>query len=232
MSTNIVYWARTYQVDNTKVPNPPIGNITVGNVESYNQDVLWRFLYGDKAPVSDFQKLPIDQIAGQSKLYEIVTFTQSNNTNTLDTSLETKCIYSIIIKKEEEGEASETNFEGMWLCVFCPRRVCEGTGCGIFNIWKVNLDGLPHTKLSWSKEGDPSNGISPKFCITTNFVDSSGTTVGDKVVIGIVSDKVYLSPKSFFLEGRHEDILKKMPNPDGMNITIIGLNRNKWTRHN
>ena len=209
-----------YQIDNTDaitVTIEPNGNGNTG--ETFNDLIMKRFLYGDQADSHKTESL--SDTVGESKEYEIVTFKQSNNSSTLDTTQDTKCIYSLILQKKQAGTASSDNYKGMWLCIFCPKKACSSTGCGNFSIWKINTISMPNTKLSWFKTG---SGTTPKYSITTTFTDTSGTTVGDKVIIGIVGSKFYLSPKSFYLEGRHEDILKKMPSLNGVNITILSKN--------
>lgn len=216
----LIYWFNTYQIDNT------LGiSTTIGNLRTLNSDILKRFLYGDKAYGSSLaSEFNIDNFVGDNKKYEMITFKQSGNSNTLNPDQDTRCFYSLILEKINPGSATPENYKGMWLCVFCPRKVCNSVACGLFNIWKVNTGGVPESKLSWYTVAKKPGDVVHKYCITTDFVDSSKTTVGDKVIIGIVGNKVYLSPKSFYLEGMHEDILKRMPNINGMKIDIITIN--------
>lgn len=215
----IYYWFRSYQIDNTTGINT-----TIGNLRSLNLDIFRRFLYGDKAYDESIEDTDVATMIGEEAEYEIVTFKQSDNNGTLDPNQNSKCIYALILQKKQPTIATPENFKGMWMCVFCPKKACNGIACGSFGIWKVNLEGLPNTKLSWYATPRKPGDVAHKYCITTTFVDASGTTVGDKVVFGVVQKKLYVSPKSFYLEGRHEDILKKMPNINGMNVTLLQVN--------
>lgn len=222
MSKNITYWFKTYQIDNTNAVN-----ITIGSINKLYNTIFKRFLYGDQAysiTDDDFYKTYI----GDDKEFEMVLFKQSNNSGTLDVSQDTKCVYALIVQKKKTDnkyeKATSANFVGMWLCVFCPKKVCNSEGCGSFSIWKVNVESMPNTKLSWYVDPQKPGDVTDKYCFTTTFVDTSKTTVGDKVIIGIVGNKVYFSPKSFYLEGRHEDFLKKMPSLNGANIHILKTN--------
>ena len=226
MSKDITYWFRTYQIDNTNAVN-----ISIVDVKLLYSIIFKRFLYGDHAydSGSNGEQFYTNYI-GTEKEFEMVMFKQSNNSGTLDASQDAKCIYALIVQKTKKDTdvkytgATSENLKGMWLCVFCPRKVCEKKGCGSFSVWKVNTESVPNTKLSWYINPQSPGDVVDKYCFTTTFVDTSGTTVGDKVIIGIVGKKAYFSPKSFYLEGRHEDFLKKMPSLNGVNIVILQTN--------
>ena len=224
MSKDITYWFKSYQIDNTNAVN-----ISIVDVELLYNIILKRFLYGDNAYDSNLgDRNFYKNYIGENKEFEMVMFKQSNNSGTLDASQDAKCIYALIVQKKKTGNiykgATSENLKGMWLCVFCPRKVCEKKGCGSFSIWKVNTESIPNAKLSWYINPQSPGDVVDKYCFTTTFVDTSGTTVGDKVIIGIVGKKAYFSPKSFYLEGRHEDFLKKMPSLNGVNVVILQTN--------
>lgn len=210
-----VYWFRTYQIDNSE--SKVLDYDFKVRYENYNAEIVSRLLLGDK---SDPQNLEdIKNLIGTDKMYEIVTFKQKTNNGTLNKSDDSRCIYSLIMKKKTAGEYSADQFDALWLAVFCPTKVCSGVACGKFNIWKVNIEGIPNTKLLWDHSND-------KYCIVTSFKGN-----GDKAVIGVIgkqgSAKFYLSTLSFYLEGRHEDILKRFPSggyTSGINIYYLQTN--------
>lgn len=215
--TDCVYWFKTYQVDNSD--DKILKNDFKIKLENYNREVISRLLLGDK---HDPENLSFtDNLIGVGKTYEIITFKQRTNNGQTDISKDTRCIYSIILKRGS-GETFD-----MWFVIFCPRAYCPSNGeaCGTFNIWKVNFEGVPNIKLMW-ESGEVLRESPKKFCVVTWFNEK-----GEKPVFGTLPKSgnhlLYLSPLSFYLEGRHEDILKKYPADgytSGMNIYYLQLN--------
>ena len=215
-----VYWFKTYQIDNSD--DKILRNDFKIKMEDYNKEVISRFLLGDKHDSNNLTS--IANLIGKDKTYEIITFKQRTYCGQTDISKDTRCIYSIILKK-----GTDDKFD-MWFVVFCPRSYCSSNGeaCGTFSIWKVNFDGIPNIKLMW-ESGDKLSESSKKFCVVTWF-----NKKGEKPVFGALpksgNNQIYLSPLSFYMEGRHEDILKKYPAEgytNGMNIYYLQLNTDK-----
>lgn len=217
-----VYWFKTYQIDNSD--DKVLRNDFKIKMDKYNSEVISRLLLGDKYdPSNSTQLQSIENLigTGTGKIYEIITFKQRTNNGQTDTSKDTRCIYSIILKKGT-GEKFD-----MWFAVFCPSIYCASNGevCGTFNFWKVNFDGIPNIKLMW-ESGESLRESSKKFSVVTWF-----NKKGEKPIFGALpksgNNQLYLSPLSFYLEGRHEDILKKYPAEgytNGMNIYYLQLN--------
>lgn len=244
------YWFKGYQIDNSD--ENILANDFKLRYSDYNAQVLTRLLLGDKsgadetelnANVNMVKKLiqgykASDNAQPQNGIYEIITFKQRTNNGTTDPSQDSRCIYSIILKKKNaiplNTSNSSENLDAMWLAVFCPRKgaTCNEMGCGPFHIWKVNLEGIPNVRLQWYSDVNYT-AANPRYCIVSDFKGN-----GEKPLFGVMgkqssSDaKFYLSSLSFYLEGRHEDILKKVPKPvnskngllDGFNIYYLQFN--------
>lgn len=243
------YWFKGYQIDNSEK------NILVNDFKlrysDYNAQVLTRLLLGnqsglDENELNDNVNMVKKLIQGYKSsesatpsngIYEIITFKQKTNNGSLNIDQDSRCIYSIILRKKNaislDSTNSSENLDAMWLAIFCPRRgvTCGEIGCGPFHIWKVNLEGIPNVRLQWyTNDGSYSTG-NPRFCIVSDFKGN-----GEKPIFGVMGKqntneaKFYLSSLSFYLEGRHEDILKKFPKPikdgrlDGFNIYYLQFN--------
>ena len=76
--TEIVYWFKNYQIDNTT----PISDNTFKLTSTFNTSVMKSFFYGNSS--SEIEDETIQEEYGSDKLYEIISFTQSNNSGTLD----------------------------------------------------------------------------------------------------------------------------------------------------
>lgn len=247
MTLECTYWFKGYQIDNTG--KNILENDFKLRYSDYNAQVLTRLLMGDQSGVDDLEtnvsavkkliqgyKEPGNTQA-QNGLYEIITFKQRTNNGTTDASQDSRCIYSIILKKKTavalNANNSSANLGAMWLAVFCPRTVCSEIGCGPFHIWKVNFEGIPNVRLQWYSDVNYTSA-NPRYCIVSDIKGS-----GEKPLFGVMGQqgssnaKFYLSPLSFYLEGRHEDILKKVPKPmdktiptrsDGFNIYYLQFN--------
>ena len=245
------YWFKGYQIDNTD--KNILANDFKLRYSDYNAQVLTRLLMGDQSGAGDLEtnvsavkkliqgyKDPDNTAATpQDGLYEIITFKQRTNNGTTTADQDSRCIYSIILKKKKaeklDANNSSANLDAMWLAIFCPRTVCSEIGCGPFHIWKVNFEGIPNVRLQWYSDVNyTSSNPTPKYCIVSDFKGS-----GEKPLFGVMGRqgsndaKFYLSPLSFYLEGRHEDILKKVPKPmdktvptrlDGFNIYYLQFN--------
>ena len=245
------YWFKGYQIDNSD--KNILANDFKLRYSDYNAQVLTRLLMGDQSGVDDLEtnvnavkkliqgyKDPDNTAATpQDGLYEIITFKQRTNNGTTTADQDSRCIYSIILKKKKAEKLdvnnSSANLDAMWLAIFCPRTVCSEIGCGPFHIWKVNFEGIPNVRLQWYSDVNyTSSNPTPKYCIVSDIKGS-----GEKPLFGVMGRqgsneaKFYLSPLSFYLEGRHEDILKKVPKPmdkavptrlDGFNIYYLQFN--------
>lgn len=250
------YWFKTYQINNSQ---DCLTNDYKLKYEDYNAQVLTRLLLGDQSGkdandlntnVSKIKKLiqgykESGSATPSNGPYEIITFKQRTNNGQLNVNEDSRCIYSIILKKKKDEtenkyavltkDNANGYFDSMWLAIFYPKQgsTCNGIACGPFHIWKVNLDGIPNVKLQWITESDIKSGGNgdPRFCIVSDFNGN-----GEKPIFGIIgkqnSAKFYLSNLSFYLEGRHEDVLKKYPKPidsktgmlDGINIYYLQKN--------
>ena len=247
------YWFKGYQIDNSD--KNILANDFKLRYSDYNAQVLTRLLLGDKSgadetELSDNVNMVKKLIQGykesgstppQPGIYEIITFKQKTNNGSITIDQDSRCIYSIILKKKEavalDSTNSNANLDTMWLAVFCPRRenTCNEMGCGPFHIWKVNLEGIPNVRLQWYSDVNyTSSNPTPRYCIVSDFKGN-----GEKPLFGVMGKqgsseaKFYLSSLSFYLEGRHEDILKKFPKPmdksssgrlDGVNIYYLQFN--------
>lgn len=240
------YWFKGYQIDNTD--KNILSNDFKLRYSDYNAQVLTRLLLGDKsgadetelnANVNMVKKLIQGHKEGTTTkpgIYEIITFKQKTNNGSLPVDQDSRCIYSIILRKKDavalDANNTSENLDAMWLAVFCPRTVCNEVGCGPFHIWKVNLEGIPNVRLQWYSDVNyTSSNPTPRFCIVSDFKGN-----GEKPIFGVMGKqgsgdaKFYLSSLSFYLEGRHEDILKKFPKPvkdgklDGVNIYYLQFN--------
>lgn len=238
------YWFKGYQIDNSD--ENILANDFKLRYSDYNAQVLTRLLMGDQAGadqttlntnVDAVKKLIQGNTTASNGLYEIITFKQRTNNGTTDPSQDSRCIYSIILKKKSavvlDANNSNENLGAMWLAIFCPRKgaTCNEVGCGPFHIWKVNLEGIPNVKLQWYSDVNYT-AANPRYCIVSDF------NGGEKPLFGVMGKqgsgdaKFYLSSLSFYLEGRHEDILKKVPKPinskngllDGFNIYYLQFN--------
>lgn len=240
------YWFKGYQIDNTD--KNILANDFKLRYSDYNAQVLTRLLLGDQsgadetdlnANVNMVKKLiqgykASDSATPSDGIYEIITFKQKTNNGSLDSKEDSRCIYSIILKKKNaiplNTSNSNDNLDAMWLAVFCPRTVCNDMGCGPFHIWKVNLEGIPNVRLQWYSDVNYT-AANPRYCIVSDFKGN-----GEKPLFGVMGKqgskeaKFYLSSLSFYLEGRHEDILKKFPKPtdsgrlDGVNVYYLQFN--------
>ena len=240
------YWFKSYQINNSQ---DCLINDYKLKYQDYNAQVLTRLLLGDQSgddlsgKVDKIKEL-IQGYEGGNGPYEIITFKQRTNNGQLNVNEDSRCIYSIILKKKK-GEDNKYvaltkdnangYFDSMWLAIFYPKQgsTCNGIACGPFHIWKVNLDGIPNVKLQWTTESSIKLGENgdPRFSIVSDFNGN-----GEKPIFGIIgkqnSAKFYLSNLSFYLEGRHEDVLKKYPKPidsktgmlDGINIYYLQKN--------
>ena len=212
--TEIVYWFKNYQIDNTT----PISENSFKITSTFNKNVMKSFFYGN----SDLEINDEDLTSkyGQDKIYEIISFIQTDNLGTLNSQSEIKIIFSLIAKKQSAGifNSTSNSITEMWLGVTYPKVICSNSNIsdGEIKFWKINLDTIPMKKVMWCSTGVAN---SPKY----GYLTSNGSK-GDKILIGIVQKAFYLSPLSFYLEGIHEDILKKMPNLNGMGITNLTLN--------
>ena len=106
----------------------------------------------------------------------------------------------------------------MWLGIIYPKVICGQANIseGEVKFWKLNMDTIPMKKVMWV-ESNVANA--PKY----GYLTWNGSN-GDKILIGIVQNAFYLSPLSIYLEGRHEDILKRMPSLKGIGISNRVLN--------
>lgn len=249
MTLECTYWFKGYQIDNSD--ENILANDFKLRYSDYNAQVLTRLLMGDQSGTSETTlNTNVDAVKKliqgykesstaqpQNGPYEIITFKQRTNNGTTPADQDSRCIYSIILKKKSAialtTSNSSENLDAMWLAVFCPRKgaTCNEVGCGPFHIWKVNLEGIPNVKLQWYSDVNYTAN-DPRYCIVSDF------NGGEKPLFGVMgkqsSDKAkfYLSPLSFYLEGRHEDILKKIPKPinskngllDGFNIYYLQFN--------
>lgn len=247
------YWFKGYQIDNSD--KNILANDFKLRYSDYNAQVLTRLLMGDQsgkddnelsANVNAVKKLiqgykEPGSTQAQNGPYEIITFKQRTNNGTTPADQDSRCIYSIILKKKNAipltASNSSENLDAMWLAVFCPRKeaTCSEMGCGPFHIWKVNFEGIPNVRLQWYSDVNyTSLNPTPRYCIVSDIKGS-----GEKPLFGVMGRqssneaKFYLSPLSFYLEGRHEDILKKVPKPmdktvptrlDGFNIYYLQFN--------
>lgn len=209
--SEIVYWFKNYQIDNTVT----VSDNTIKLTSSFNDQIMSKFLFGNRSTVES----DIRDMYGQEKKYEIASFLQNTNLGTLNSQLEVKCIFTLIIRKQSEAAIStENEITDMWLGILYPKVICGQSNIseGDVKFWKLNMDTIPMKKVMWAKSGVPN---APKY----GYLSWNGSN-GDKVLIGIVQNAFYLSPLSFYLEGRHEDILKRMPNLKGIGISNLTVN--------
>lgn len=214
-----VYWFRTYQIDNSD--DRVLEYDFKVRLDNYNREIISRLLLGDKHDAEPDNLVSFtDPLIGKNKPYEILTFKQRTRNGSTPKSDDTRCIYSIIIKKD----LSES-LEKMWFAVFCPTKVCSGVACGRFSIWKVNFEGIPNLKLMWDYSS--AKDYYSRCCMVTWFKGK-----GEKAIFGAIGKqgnnaKFYFSPLSFYLEGRHEDALKKYPlagYTSGMDVYYLQFN--------
>lgn len=209
--SEIVYWFKNYQIDNTVT----VSDNTIKLTTSFNDQIMNKFLFGNRSTTES----NIRDMYGQNKKYEIVTFLQNNNLGTLNSQLEVKCIFTMIIRKQSEAAIStENEITDMWLGILYPKVICGQANIneGEIKFWKLNMDTIPMKKVMWAKSGVPN---APKY----GYLSWNGSN-GDKVLIGIVQNAFYLSPLSIYLEGRHEDVLKRMPSLKGIGISNLTVN--------
>lgn len=209
--SEVVYWFKDYQIDNTSTVSDNAIKLTTG----FNEHIMQKFLFGN-GPASEGN---IRDFFGDKKQYEIVSFLQNTNLGTLNAQLEVKCIFTLIIRKQSAGSISIDNqITDMWLGILYPKVICGQANIseGDVKFWKINVDTIPMKKVMWAESGVAN---APKF----GYLSWNGSN-GDKVLIGIVQNAFYLSPLSFYLEGRHEDILKRMPSLKGIGISNRVLN--------
>lgn len=209
--SEIVYWFKNYQIDNTVT----VSDNAIKLTSSFNDQIMSKFLFGNRSTAES----DIRNMYGQNKKYEIASFLQNTNLGTLNSQLEVKCIFTLIIRKESEAEIStENEITDMWLGILYPKVICGQANIseGEVKFWKINMDTVPMKKVMWAKSGVPN---APKY----GYLSWNGSN-GDKVLIGIVQNAFYLSPLSFYLEGRHEDILKRMPSLKGIGISNLTVN--------
>ena len=168
--TEIVYWFKNYQIDNTT----PISDNTFKLTSTFNTSVMKSFFYGNSS--SEIEDETIQEEYGSDKLYEIISFTQSNNSGTLDSKYEIKSIFSLIAKKEraENFNISTNTIKEMWLCLTFPKVICSNSNIseGEIKFWKINLETIPMKKVMWCSTGVAN---SPKYGYLT-----SNETKGDK----------------------------------------------------
>lgn len=211
--SEIVYWFKDYQIDNTVTVSDNAIKLTSG----FNKEIMKKFMFGNGPAAPEGN---ITDLYGQEKKYEIVSFLQNTNLGTLNAQLEVKCIFTLIIRKQQEKAVGVDNNEitDMWLGILYPKVICGQANIseGDVKFWKINMDTIPMKKVMWAESGVAN---APKY----GYLSWNGSN-GDKVLIGIVQNAFYLSPLSFYLEGRHEDILKRMPSLKGIGISNRVLN--------
>lgn len=210
--SEIVYWFKDYQIDNTVT----VSDNAIKLTSKFNEQIMQKFMFGNGPATVEGN---ITDLYGQQKKYEIVSFLQNTNLGTLNAQLEVKCIFTLIIRKQNEGEVSVSNeITDMWLGILYPKVICGQANIseGDVKFWKINMDTIPMKKVMWAESGVAN---APKY----GYLSWNGSN-GDKVLIGIVQNAFYLSPLSFYLEGRHEDILKRMPSLKGIGISNRVLN--------
>lgn len=208
--SEVVYWFKDYQIDNTVTVTDNAIKLT----QSFNKEIMRKFFFGNGPEDSD-----VSAMYGQSTKYEIVSFLQNTNLGTLSAQLEVKCIFTLIIRKQNEGGVSVSNeITDMWLGILYPKVICGQANIsdGEVKFWKINMDTIPMKKVMWAESGVAN---APKY----GYLSWNGNN-GDKILLGIVQNAFYLSPLSFYLEGRHEDILKRMPSLKGIGISNRVLN--------
>ena len=209
--SEVVYWFKDYQIDNTVT----VTDNTIKLTQNFNKEIMKKFFFGNSSENGN----DINTMYGQEKKYEIVSFLQNTNLGTLSSQLEVKCIFTLIIRKQNEASIStENEITDMWLGIIYPKVICGQANIseGEVKFWKLNMDTIPMKKVMWV-ESNVANA--PKY----GYLTWNGSN-GDKILIGIVQNAFYLSPLSFYLEGRHEDVLKRMPSLKGIGISNRVLN--------
>lgn len=209
--SEVVYWFKDYQIDNTVTVTDNAIKLT----QSFNKEIMRKFFFGNGPE----DRSDVGAMYGQNTKYEIVSFLQNTNLGTLSSQLEVKCIFTLIIRKQNEGEVSVDNeITDMWLGILYPKVICGQANIsdGEVKFWKINMDTIPMKKVMWAESGVAN---APKY----GYLSWNGSN-GDKILLGIVQNAFYLSPLSFYLEGRHEDILKRMPSLKGIGISNRVLN--------
>ena len=209
--SEVVYWFKDYQIDNTVT----VTDNTIKLTQNFNKEIMKKFFFGNSSENGN----DINTMYGQEKKYEIVSFLQNTNLGTLSSQLEVKCIFTLIIRKQNEAIIStENEITDMWLGIIYPKVICGQANIseGEVKFWKLNMDTIPMKKVMWV-ESNVANA--PKY----GYLTWNGSN-GDKILIGIVQNAFYLSPLSFYLEGRHEDVLKRMPSLKGIGISNRVLN--------
>lgn len=211
--SEIVYWFKDYQIDNTVT----VSDNAIKLTQSFNKEIMKKFFFGNGSTVPEDSV--INTMYGDKKQYEIVSFLQNTNLGTLNAQLEVKCIFTLIIRKQSaESISIDNQITDMWLGILYPKVICGQANIseGDVKFWKINVDTIPMKKVMWAESGVAN---APKY----GYLSWNGSN-GDKVLIGIVQNAFYLSPLSFYLEGRHEDILKRMPSLKGIGVSNRVLN--------
>ena len=114
------YWFKGYQIDNTDK------NILTNDFKlrysDYNAQVLTRLLMGDQSGADDKLETNVSAVkkliqgykdpdntaaTPQDGLYEIITFKQRTNNGTTLADQDSRCIYSIILKKKKAEDEDD-----------------------------------------------------------------------------------------------------------------------------